>query len=334
MQPKGSGGARWVLPDPAGIIIGLSNERRSTRGSPTLDDPQTQHGRPAAEPSAPHAGPDPEVPPRADRPRDERRGLKAQLMATKDAVRLLLTAHIDLAKTEIGEIGGAIARTLAYAGVALAFLLLTGLLVIIGGSLFLAEWLLGSMGWGVLHGMLLFTGIAVAAVLMALGRSAGAAFGGLGLGLVIGIAIAVVLGLNLLPQAYAAIGDALAPTIDATWRATVVGAVLGAIVLGLVGLVGGLRGGGAGAAGGLIGGIVLGAILGAISAITFGWQAAVGLGLTIAYVIWLGWMAAALARDGVDTDALKRRFYPSQTIDTTKETLEWLQTRMPRGPAS
>ena len=33
---------------------------------------------------------------------------------------------------------------------------------------------------------------------------------------------------------------------------------------------------------------------------------------------------------GVDDEALKERFYPARTIDTTKETLEWLQKRMPR----
>ena len=31
------------------------------------------------------------------------------------------------------------------------------------------------------------------------------------------------------------------------------------------------------------------------------------------------------------SEALKARFYPAQTIDTSKETLEWLQKRMPPG---
>jgi hypothetical protein len=31
-------------------------------------------------------------------------------------------------------------------------------------------------------------------------------------------------------------------------------------------------------------------------------------------------------------EALKARFYPEQTIVTTKETLEWLQEQAPMGP--
>jgi len=42
-------------------------------------------------------------------------------------------------------------------------------------------------------------------------------------------------------------------------------------------------------------------------------------------------MATLAYRHGVDTEQLKDRFYPSQTIETSKETLEWLQTRMPPG---
>ena len=45
-------------------------------------------------------------------------------------------------------------------------------------------------------------------------------------------------------------------------------------------------------------------------------------------------MAIDVARTGIDVEALKRRFYPAQTIDTSKETLEWLQKRMPPGIGS
>jgi hypothetical protein len=45
-------------------------------------------------------------------------------------------------------------------------------------------------------------------------------------------------------------------------------------------------------------------------------------------------MGIDLARTGVDVEALKARFYPTQTIETSKETLEWLQSRMPRGNGS
>jgi hypothetical protein len=45
-------------------------------------------------------------------------------------------------------------------------------------------------------------------------------------------------------------------------------------------------------------------------------------------------MGIDVVRTGIDTETLKRRFYPSQTIDTSKETLEWLQKRMPPGIGS
>ena len=45
-------------------------------------------------------------------------------------------------------------------------------------------------------------------------------------------------------------------------------------------------------------------------------------------------MAADIARTGVDVEALKARFTPTQTIETSKETLEWLQSKMPPGIGS
>jgi hypothetical protein len=41
-----------------------------------------------------------------------------------------------------------------------------------------------------------------------------------------------------------------------------------------------------------------------------------------------------IARTGVDVDELKARFYPAQTIETSKETLAWLQSKMPPGIGS
>ena len=42
-------------------------------------------------------------------------------------------------------------------------------------------------------------------------------------------------------------------------------------------------------------------------------------------------MAIDVSRTGIDVEALKARFTPTQTIETSKETLEWLQKRMPPG---
>ena len=80
-------------------------------------------------------------------------------------------AHIELAKAEAAAIGGEIAKVAAYVGIAIAVVLLAVTLLVVGSSLFFAEWLLGSMGWGVLHGVLLFIAIAIGCALAAVGVS-------------------------------------------------------------------------------------------------------------------------------------------------------------------
>ena len=40
-------------------------------------------------------------------------------------------------------------------------------------------------------------------------------------------------------------------------------------------------------------------------------------------------MALDVSRTGIDVEALQQRFIPTQTIETSKETLEWLRRRMP-----
>jgi hypothetical protein len=39
-----------------------------------------------------------------------------------------------------------------------------------------------------------------------------------------------------------------------------------------------------------------------------------------------------MVRQGFDGEALKARFWPTQTIETTKETIEWLREQRPLGP--
>ena len=68
--------------------------------------------------------------------------------------------------------------------------------------------------------------------------------------------------------------------------------------------------------------------------ITFGPQVGAAVGITIGYVTWIALMGVDVARHGIDVEGMKDRFYPTQTIDTGKETLEWLQRRMPPGIGS
>jgi hypothetical protein len=254
---------------------------------------------------------------------------------TRDAGMRLAQAHIDLAKAELSAIQAEIARVAALVGIAIAVLLMTVVLAVIGTSLFLGEWLLGSIGWGVLHGILLFIAIALACTLAALGVSGGR----IGRSFLLGVLVAVVVGVGLalaLPnQAYRALGEGMLPTVEPGIRPLVVGIIVIGIIGLAIGVIGALRTRGAGSRGAsILGGAVAGAALGAISAAETGVQVGAAIGITTGYVIWLLMMTVDIVRTGVDFDALKERFYPTQTIETSKETLAWLQSKMPPGIGS
>ena len=191
------------------------------------------------------------------------RGLRHQVGAVRDAVRRLLTAHLDLAKAEASEIRAEIGRVALLAGLAFGALFVLGLLLPIGGLLFLADWLLGSIGWGLLLGSVVLLDIALLAVLLALGVPAAR------------------IGRDFLIAAFTA---------------------LVVTILLLQFLAGG--------------------------------RISVGLGLFTLFVAWPLLAGLGLARTGIDTDALKARFYPTQTIETTKETIEWVRERTPLGRKS
>lgn len=240
-----------------------------------------------------------------------------------------------MAKAEAAGIGGQIARVAALFGIAFAAILFALLLFVVGTSLFLADWLLGSMGWGVLHGVLLLIAIAVACILAPLGMSRGRIGRAFLAGVAIAVVVALLLTLALPNRLYTSIGEQVLPNIEPGIRPLVVGAAIFAVI-GLVGgIVGALRvDGWGGRIGSLVGGAVLGALIGAVSAVDTGPQVGIGIGIAVGYLTWIGVMATDMLRTGVDVEALKARFYPTQTIETSKETLAWLKTRMPPGIGS
>jgi hypothetical protein len=79
---------------------------------------------------------------------------------------------------------------------------------------------------------------------------------------------------------------------------------------------------------------VLGALLGLLTAIALGPRVGAAVGVTVALLIWIAMMARTVASEGVDTDALKARFMPTTTIDTAKETIEWVREQSPLGRKS
>lgn len=212
---------------------------------------------------------------------------------------------------------------------------MAGLLAVIGTALFLGEWLLGSIGWGVLHGILAFTAVAIAAGLMAAGVGSGRVGRSFILGVLVAVVVGVALGLEWPNRAYAAAGEAARLNVEAGVRPLVVGLLVGALVGVLIGFAAAIRvESGGGRVGAIVGLAILGALAGAFSAITFGPQVGAAVGITFGYLSWIILMGADVASQGIDVGDLEERFYPTQTIETGKETLEWLQKRMPPGIGS
>lgn len=299
---------------------------------PAPDEPRLPPDEPT---SAPPPADGPGTAPGTKPPADPPPGLIGQLKATRDAGMRLAMAHVELAKAEASEIGGRIARAAALIGLAVALFFMIGMLLVIGLALFTSEWLFGSMGWGILHGILLLTAVAVASVLAAIGFPGGR-LGRAFLGaVVIGLLVAGLLGLDGPNRSYTALGETLLPGIESGVRPLVVGTIVGAVLGVLLAIVVIVRqGSGGGRVGLAIVGALAGAAVGAFSAITFGPQAGIALGLAVGYGAWTVLMATDLAATGIDTETMKARFMPSQTIDTSKETLEWLRRRMPPGMGS
>ena len=260
----------------------------------------------------------------------------AQFKATRDAAIRMAMAHVELAKAEAAAIGAQVARVAGLFGAAFGLVVFVVFLVLIGITLATAEWLLGSMGWGVLHGALLYGGIAFACVLAAIGMSGRRIGGAFLVALVVGVLVSIALALQWPNQLYTAIGERLLPNVEAGVRPLVVGALIWA-VLGLLVVIAIGReavasvGGWIGAA---LGGILLGGLIGAFTAITFEVQVGVGIGAAIGWATWSALMAIDISRTGIDVDALKARFTPTMTIETSKETLEWLQSKLPPGIGS
>ena len=274
-------------------------------------------------------------------------GLRSRFRATRTSAFRLATAHIDLARAELAEIVAQAKRVALLLATALGLVLFGTLVLVVGTSLFLGEWLFGSIGWGVLLGAELSLTGALVAVLVAVGIPASGLVRRLGPSVVIGLVVAVLAGLSLPNRLWDGLGAAAAPGLLPSSRPLVVGIAVGAVVGFLIGAVGALRGdrdpdeGGAGVGSRLVGAVgrglasaVPGALLGALSAVSFSWRVAAALGTATAIGAWAAMSALLAYRIGIDPETFLRRFYPAQTIAATKETIEWVRERTPLGPKS
>ena len=251
--------------------------------------------------------------------------------ATRDAARRLVGAHVELARAEFADIGDAIKQAAVLAGVAVGAGIFAALLVGVGVPLWLGEWAFGSIGWGILLGLLLLGAVALVSVIIALGPSVnGHVSRSFLIAAVIGIAVGVIFGLDVTNRGWTLLADSVAGNLAADSRPLVVGVLVLAALGAVVGLVIGLAAGmGAGALGSLLAGAVAGFGLGFLTAAAPGPRVGAAIGVATGLIAWIALMGASLAGGGFDTDKLKDRFWPNRTIEVTKETIEWARERMP-----
>ena len=264
-------------------------------------------------------------------------GLREQLARAIGAGRRLADAHLSLAKLELGAILGEAKATAALAGIAIVFVIFAVMLLAIGGTLFLGEWLFGSIGWGLLHGLLFSVAVAVALGLGALKVPLGHLAQTFVVALSLGIIVGTVLGLGWANTGWRQLGDSVLPGVEAANRPLLTAVLVVGGVLALLGFLTGARAARPGervmgAVFGLLGGALVGALAGALSTAWFPLHVGVAIGVTVTLVGWP--ILAATALRGFDWNAFKARFTPTMTMETAQETLEWIRERTPAGKRS
>jgi hypothetical protein len=284
------------------------------------DDPSSM----SRGPSSPAGPPDTGAPP----------GLGGQFGATFAAAKRLLRAHVDLAKAELADIVDEVKRMVALIGAAVGILFVASLLFLIGGLLFLGEWIFGSIGWGVLLGFLLLMDVALVLVLVALdvkGSRIGSSFV---VAALIGLLVDAALVLNLTHRGWTALGDQIAAAYDPQTRTVLLALGISAAIAGVIGFLLQIRNGFGAAVGTLIAGALVGALLGGVTVIELPFGPAAALGILVMLIAWPILAGRDVMRTGVDGEALRKKFTPDETIGLTKETIEWVRARMPLVPKS
>jgi hypothetical protein len=261
-------------------------------------------------------------------------GLFGQARATFEAAKRLIRAHVALARAEAADILDEVKRAVALGLGALGLLIVIAQLLLIGGLLFVGEWQFGSIGWGVLLGALLLLDVAIVLVLLAVGVTRARLGRDFLVALVIGVAVGLVLGFDLTHRGWSSLGDSIAGTVDTAWRAVLVAVVALAVIGAILGLISGLRSGVGGALGRAVAFAILGAVIGWITALSIPPQVGAALGVFVGLIVWPAVSGIGVARRGIDTEALKAKFTPDQTIDETKESIEWVRARLPLAPKS
>ena len=285
-------------------------------------------------PSGEHAG----APPRS---------FGAQFGRTRKALLGLVAAHVKLFQAELSEIMAELKRAAILGGAALACFFLAGMGAAIGAILWLDEWIFGSIGWGALHGSTFLIAATVTLVMLIIPNAAPRLGQAFLLSLVVAVVAGGILWLQLTSRALGWIASNSfsgltwfdGHAVSAADRPIAVGVLLLAVLFGIVGAIVGLvAGSGAlsriGAAVGLaIAAAVGGGVLGALLGVPMSWGISIAVGLAV-FLILYSILAAILVLRKADFAELKNRLLPNQTIETTKETIEWVREQMPQGRKS
>lgn len=243
----------------------------------------------------------------------------------------LLDAHIELLKAELAVVGRELGIVIGMAVGILALAVVAGLLLVIGGCLFLGEWLFGSMAWGILHGVLFFVALIVPLALDLAGGRRDAFARGLVTAILTTLLLWALFASNVLRETAVSVGRSLESPIavEPAFLPTLVGLVAGAVVLGVACLVIGLRRGDAVrllVVGTLVGGCV-GAILGSV---TFDTKGALAVSLTIGLVVWVGVTVLVAVRSGFDTEGRYEAMMPRESIAMAQDTKSFLERQWRR----
>ena len=289
---------------------------------------------PSAEPPPSPPAPEPAPPPPPGPPPPPREpGLRARIGRVIASGRGLVIAHRDLLQAELQAIAEELKGISVFVAGIIGLALFAATLVAIGSTLFLGEWIFGSIGWGVLHGALLSAFLITAMALILVEAPRYCLARGFGWGIVLGLVASIVLGSNACRQAATWAADQLRagpfPALSVEWGPAIVGVVVGAIVLAIIGLAISIRAAGLG--------LVIGALLGWwLAGMTFSWHGAVAVGVTVGFAVAIAVMGWSVARADFDPTGRFRRLYPQQSIDAAQQTktrLEELWTKR-RGPSS
>jgi hypothetical protein len=151
---------------------------------------------------------------------------------------------------------------------------------------------------------------------------------------IVGVGVGLLLGLDLTHRGWTALGDSVAAAYNADTRAVLLAAGVSAGTLALLGFAGGIRDGVKHALLRLFVWGVIGVLIGLFTVLSIPPTVGGAVGLLAGLIAWPVVAGRDLIRTGVDGEAIAKKFIPEQTIELTKETIEWVRARTPLVPKS